>query len=72
MTKIPQEGHEYQFPDGTVEVVSAIVEDRILTIKEYGDVARFRDGIEDAEHVGTNPLVEELSVDMFRNEGDDE
>lgn len=66
---MPQEGDEYQFPDGTVEVVSAIIDGRVLTVREYSDVEQFRESITDAEKRGTNPLVADLSVDMFANEG---
>lgn len=66
---MPQEGDEYQFPDGTVEVVSTIIDGRVLTVREYSDVEQFRESITDAEKRGTNPLVADLSVDMFANEG---
>lgn len=70
MTEQPHEGDEYQHEDGTHEVVFAVESGRILTVREYPDVAAFRDAIETADPHGTNPLVEELSVDLFSDEGD--
>lgn len=59
---------EYHHPDGTVEVVFAIEDEGILTVREYGSVEAFAAATDDAEYAGRNEAVAELpGVDAFRD-----
>lgn len=68
MTEEPHEGEEYQYEDGTVEVVFAVTEGRILTVREYAEVDDFWETVKGADPRGLNPLVKDLSLDVFQDE----
>ena len=53
-------GDQFRHPDGTVEVVFATAEGRLLTVKEYPDEETFRQGITDAEPAGRHEGVSSL------------
>ena len=65
----PAQGESYRFPDGTAEIVFATAEGRVLTVREYRSVARFRGTVASAEHCGIDDAVADLPpVDAFRDE----
>lgn len=72
MTKRPPEkADQYRHADGTVEVVFAVEEGRVLTFREYPDTPAFHHAITDGEFEGVHPGVEDLpGVEAFRK-GDD-
>lgn len=53
-------GDEYRHADGTREVVFALADGRILTVKEYADGGAFADGVADATYVGVEDDVARL------------
>lgn len=63
MTDDPAEtskGDEYRHGDGTREVVFAVAEGRVLTVKEYRDEGAFGEAVADATYVGANEAVLDL------------
>jgi len=56
----PERGDTYRHDDGTVETVFAVVEGRILTVREYPSRAAFGDAVGVATYTGTNEEVEDL------------
>ena len=70
MTEGPHEGVEYHYEDGTVEVVVTVSDGRVLTLREYPDEDAFDQATTTADQRGTNPLIEELSMDLLSDEGD--
>jgi len=63
----PQNGDEFRYPDGTTEVVVAVEGSRVLSLREYPTLDRFRTATADAEATGTNETVAALpDVDAFR------
>lgn len=56
----PRKGDRYRHPDGTVEVVFAVEDGRVLTFREYGDGVAFADAVEEATYVGIDEAVEGL------------
>jgi hypothetical protein len=64
----PEKGDQYERPDGSVEVVFAVVDGRVLTFREYPDVDAFTDGVAEAAYEGENRAVSELpGVEAFRD-----
>jgi hypothetical protein len=57
---LPTKGDQFRHPDGTVEVVFATAEGRLLTVKEYADEDAFRRGVADAEAAGRHEGVQSL------------
>ncbi|WP_224271121.1 hypothetical protein [Haloprofundus salinisoli] len=51
---------QYQYEDGTVEVVFAVSDGRVLTLREYPDVPTFNRTTEVAAYRGTHQAVAEL------------
>lgn len=65
----PVKGDEYRYPDGTIEVVFAVEDGSVLTVKNYRDIESFRTRTTDATYVGTNQEVENIpDIDEFRTE----
>lgn len=63
MTYEPEDtskGDEYRHTDGTREVVFALADGRILTVKEYSGAEAFADGLADATYVGVDDTVADL------------
>lgn len=56
----PAKGDQYEHPDGTTEVVFAVEEGRVLTIREYPDADAFDEGVADASSAGTHEGVANL------------
>jgi len=54
------EAAKYQYDDGTVEIVFAAEEGRVLTVREYSDDASFETQIESATYRGQHSGVAEL------------
>ena len=64
----PQKGHQYERADGSVEVVFAVADGRVLTFREYPDVESFTRDVEAATYAGENRAVSELpGVEAFRD-----
>lgn len=51
---------QYQYEDGTVEIVFAVSDGRVLTLREYPDVPTFNRETEVAAYRGTHQAVAEL------------
>jgi hypothetical protein len=67
----PDPADQYRYSDGTVEIVLAVEDDRILTLKEYPDDESFEAAVGDGEFLGTNPAVASLpDVEAVRDEFD--
>lgn len=61
-------GAEFEFDDGTIEVVYETVEGRILTVREYPTEHAFRRAVERASYRGENEMVSELpNVEAFED-----
>lgn len=55
--------------DDVDEIVFAVDEGRVLTVREYPSVDRFRESVRSATHVGTHEGVADLpDVDEFDTE----
>ncbi|WP_311173541.1 hypothetical protein [Halobellus ordinarius] len=54
------EAAKYQYDDGTVEIVFAAEEGRVLTVREYPDDASFETEIEPARYLGQHSGIAEL------------
>lgn len=62
------EAAEYRHDDGSTEVVFAVEDGRVLTLREYPDEAAFSDAVESATYVGQHDGVAELpDVEAFRD-----
>lgn len=65
----PEKADQYEYPDGTVEVVFAVEEGRVLTIREYPDAERFARSTDAATYVGTHAGVGDLpGPEAFRED----
>lgn len=63
MTYDPEDtskGDEYRHTDGTREVVFALADGRVLTVKEYPDGEAFDAGVADATYVGVEDDIADL------------
>lgn len=56
----PTKGDHYRFPDGTTEVVYAIEDGYVLTIREYQRREDFSRAVDPAEYVGVHDGVAAL------------
>ncbi|MFC6873713.1 hypothetical protein [Halobellus marinus] len=54
------EAAQYQYDDGTVEIVFAAEEGRVLTVREYPDDASFKTEIEPATYLGRHSGIADL------------
>ncbi|RDI69724.1 hypothetical protein [Halopelagius longus] len=76
MTYDPEDtskGDEYRHPDGTREVVFALADGRVLTVKEYPDDESFDDGVADATYVGVEDDIADLpDASSFEVDGAEE
>jgi hypothetical protein len=57
---------EYKHGDGSIETVFAVDDGRVLTVREYPDVATFTDSVRTATYLGQHEGVAELSVEEFQ------
>lgn len=51
----------YRHSDGTLEVVVATTDDRVLTVRDYGSVADFEDAVDAAAYRGTHEDIAALA-----------
>lgn len=70
MRDMPREGEIFRHDDGTLEVVFAVTDGRILTVKEYDHLDAFDAATSEAVLEGVSEDVEELSLESFPD-GDD-
>lgn len=56
----PHEGDEYSHEDGTTEIVFMTEDGRVLTFREYPDVASFERSVSAATYRGVNDDVASL------------
>jgi hypothetical protein len=64
-----ERGRSYEYDDGTVEVVFAAGEGRVLTVREYPTAAACLRTLADADFRGTNEDVLDLpAVDLSARE----
>lgn len=69
----PTKGDQYEHPDGTLEVVFAVEDDRVLVIREYPSTETFEDAVEDGRFEGTHEGVASLpAAEYFSEEGKEE
>ena len=65
----PRKADHYRHEDGTTEVVFAVEDGRVLSIREYSNTETFRRAVADAEFVGEHEGVAELpGVEAFEDE----
>jgi hypothetical protein len=65
----PRKADHYRHWDGSEEIVFAVEEGRVLTIREYESVEDFERTVEDAEYVGTHEGVADLpGAEAFADE----
>lgn len=65
----PEKGEQYKHPDGLLEVVFAVDEDRVLTFREYPDIDSFAHEIGDAQYIGLNKEVSSMpGIETFRDQ----
>jgi hypothetical protein len=68
----PQKADHYRHRDGTDEIVFAVEEGHVLSVREYGSVDDFERAVADAKRVGTHEGVADLpGVEAFEDEGSD-
>lgn len=66
----PTEGRQYRHRDGTMEVVFALEDGRVLTVKEYPTYDRFEQAVNAAADAGINDHVANLpDVEAFADDG---
>lgn len=66
MSDYPALGEQYRYPDGTIEIVFAVEDGAILTVREYPEQELFDAAVADARQEGINEAVADLpSVDAF-------
>ncbi len=66
MSDYPEIGEQYSYPDGTIEVVFAVEDGTVLTVREYPEQELFDSAVADARQEGINEEVANLpSVDAF-------
>ncbi|WP_396613386.1 hypothetical protein ACH9L7_17310 (plasmid) [Haloferax sp. S1W] len=64
----PAKGHQYERSSGTLEVVFAVEDGRVLTFREYPSIDLFHRSVADAQYTGENSAVKSLpGVDAFRD-----
>lgn len=62
------EAAEYRHDDGPTEIVFAVDDGRVLTVREYPDESTFEDAIAAATYVGQHEGVAELpDVEAFQD-----
>jgi len=68
----PTKGSKYRYDDGTVEVVFAVEDDRVLTVREYPTRITFEDALARATYTGVYERVANLpDPAAFAGENDD-
>lgn len=61
----------YRHDDGTDEIIFAVEEGHVLTVREYRDVEDFERAVADAEYVGAHEGVLDLpGVEAFEDESE--
>ena len=62
------EAAEYKREDGSSEIVFAVEDGRVLTVREYPDEETFEAAVESATYVGRHEAVADLpDVEAFRD-----
>lgn len=56
-----EKGDHYQHADGTTELVYAVEDRSVLTIREYPDAADFKRAVDEADYVGVHFGIASLS-----------
>jgi hypothetical protein len=65
----PEQGDHYRHRDGTDEIVFAVENGRVLTVREYRRVEDFAGAVSDAEYAGSHEGVADLpGVETFGGE----
>lgn len=68
----PAKGSQYRHGDGTVEVVFAVEDERVLVVREYPTIDAFENAIADATDAGIHEQVADLpGVEAFADEAED-
>ena len=68
----PQKADHYRHRDGTDEIVFAVEEGNVLSVREYGSVDDFERAVADAKRVGTHEGVADLpGVEAFEDVDDE-
>ncbi len=71
MSDYPEIGEQCSYPDGTIEIVFAVEDGAILTVREYPERELFDAAVVDARQEGINEAVANLpSVDAFTQDDD--
>lgn len=64
----PKKAAEYRHDDGSAEIVFAVDDGRVLTVREYPDEPTFERATESAAYVGQHEGVSDLpGVEAFRD-----
>lgn len=71
MSETPREGAIFRHDDGTREVVFAVADDHILTLKEYDQPDTFGVATRTAVMEGMSKDVAALSIDSFLDRDDE-
>lgn len=65
----PAKADWYRFDDGTTEIVFAVEDGTVLTVREYSSLAAFEDAVADGTYLGQHEDVGDLpDVDAFAEE----
>jgi hypothetical protein len=66
-----EKADQYRHDDGSVEIVFAVEEGRVLSVREYPSEQRFADAVSDAEYAGTHEEMLQLPpVEAFQDDED--
>ena len=69
----PSKGDEYRYPDGIIEVVFAVEDGSVLTVKNYRETESFRNAVGEGTYLGTHEGVADLpGAEAFRANGESE
>lgn len=71
MSEYPAIGEQYRYPDGTIEVVFAVEDGTVLTVREYPEQELFDAAVADARQEGILEEVANLpDADTFTQDDD--
>lgn len=64
----PEKGQQYRHPDGSLEVIFAVEDGRVLTFREYPDIDSFARETDPAQYAGLDEEVSSMpGVEAFRD-----
>lgn len=63
-----EKGDHYQHADGTIELVYAVEDGTVLTLREYPDADHFKRAVDEADYVGVHFGVASLSDGLPAND----